>query len=102
MARTTKRRVPSKAEDRQALLDFLSAIDARRSALRRDECGDWAILGKQGHIYSVGVNGTAAYQLFVSTSDRALKWAWVKKKLSFCEVTQDGDDEAVSSLIVCR
>ena len=30
--------------------DFLEALDARPSYLKRDECGDWIIKGKFGHV----------------------------------------------------
>ena len=33
-----------------ALLEFARAIGSRSRALRRDECGDWRINGKRGHI----------------------------------------------------
>jgi hypothetical protein len=37
-------------KQRSALLEFASAIGSRSRALRRDECGDWRINGKRGHI----------------------------------------------------
>jgi hypothetical protein len=40
------------AMQREQLLRFAEAIDCRARALARDECGDWAIQGKQGHIYA--------------------------------------------------
>jgi hypothetical protein len=38
---------------REALLKFAEALGSRRSALMRDECGDWRIEGNRGHIYAV-------------------------------------------------
>jgi hypothetical protein len=35
-----------------ALLAFAEACGTRASALRRDECGDWAIWGSNGHVYA--------------------------------------------------
>ena len=41
------------ARQRPALLALRDALGCRDAALRRDECGDWAIFGKRGHIYAV-------------------------------------------------
>jgi hypothetical protein len=40
-------------KQRAALLAFAEACGTRASALRRDECSDWAIFGTRGHIYAV-------------------------------------------------
>jgi hypothetical protein len=76
-------------KQRPCLLEFQAAIDSRTSRLRRDECGDWRILGGLGHVYAV----PEGFQLYVTTGGRVLKSSWVKKKLAFCRLTQDGDDE---------
>ena len=49
--------------DRQHLETLLAALDASPRALRRDQCGDWAITGKSGHILADG----EGYLLCVST-----------------------------------
>ena len=36
------------AVQRPALLELVKALGCRDAALRRDECGDWAIFGKHG------------------------------------------------------
>jgi hypothetical protein len=41
------------AKQREALLGFREALGCRDNAVRRDECGDWAIFGKRGHIYAI-------------------------------------------------
>jgi hypothetical protein len=38
---------------REALLKLVEALGCRDVALRRDECGDWRIKGRFGHIYAV-------------------------------------------------
>jgi hypothetical protein len=43
------------AKQRPALLAFAETADTRPNCLRRDECGDWAIWGRDGHIYAVPV-----------------------------------------------
>jgi hypothetical protein len=73
-------------KQRPALLAFAEACGTRASALRRDECGDWAIFGTRGHIYAV----PEGFQLMASkASPRA--WSAAKHRLSFGKVTQDGD-----------
>jgi hypothetical protein len=59
-------------------------------ALRRDECGAWCIFGKRGSIHTWGDGNT--WVLFVAARSRR-HWAATKVRLSFCGVTQDGDEE---------
>jgi hypothetical protein len=73
---------------RTRLLEFRQAIGAREASIRRDDCGDWALSGTSGHVYAV----PEGFQLYVTTGERPLRWSWIKKKLAFCRVTQDGDD----------
>ena len=40
-------------KQRPELLRLAEALDSRSAALRRDDCGDWAIWGNNGHIYAV-------------------------------------------------
>jgi hypothetical protein len=63
-------------------------------ALRRDECGDWAIWGGNGHVYAV----PDGYQLMVGcdVGNRGFSkqgWTWAKKRLGFGQVTTDCDEE---------
>jgi hypothetical protein len=71
------------------LFAFLTALDASPRAMRRDACGDRAIVGSCGHVYADG----AGFLLYVSTAESARRWTNVKRRLGFCRVTQDGDDE---------
>jgi hypothetical protein len=68
---------------------LLAALDATRRALRRNTCGDWTIRGKRGHIYADG----SGFLIVVSPGDSIRRWTNTKRKLDFCRVTQDGDDE---------
>jgi hypothetical protein len=85
----------SERDDRANLLALLAALDASPLALQRDlsrgegRKGDWGIRGKLGHIYADG----ADYLLCVSTEELPRRWTHVKRRLGFCNVTQDGDDE---------
>jgi hypothetical protein len=81
------------AEQRPRLLEIRQAIGAREASLRRDACEDWAVSGTSGHVYAV----PEGFQLHVTTAERPLKWTWIKKKLAFCRLTQDGDDEGCLS-----
>jgi hypothetical protein len=76
-------------DDRDSLLSLVAALDASPRALRRDECGDWQITGKHGHVHVDG----ACYLLCVMTGESPRRWGFVKKRLRFCRLTQDGDDE---------
>ncbi len=77
------------ATRRSHLETLVRALDATSRALRRDSCGAWAIKGKRGYIYSDG----SGFLIVVTTSDCIRRWANTKRKLAFCRVTQDGDDE---------
>jgi hypothetical protein len=94
---------------REALLRFVEALGCRDAALHRDECGDWRVRGRYGHIYAVpgtldrpGVEGFQIYFRGASKFEEPPKgskaWSFAKKAMSFCEVINDGDDEGVMLL----
>jgi hypothetical protein len=76
--------------DREQQKSLLGALRASDRALQRDECNAWTIAGTRGTIHTWG-DGTT-WVLYVRCRS-ALHWGWTKKKLAFCTVTQDGDDE---------
>jgi hypothetical protein len=90
---------------REALLKLVEALGCWDRALRRDECGDWRINGKLGHIYAVpGTLDDAkreGFQIYCRCAEEfeeptsSQGWTWAKKVLSFCEVVNDGDDEGM-------
>lgn len=93
---------------RPALLKLVEALGCRDAALRRDECGDWRINGKFGHIYAVpgipwgGMEKTEGFQLYFRGAaefeepSTSKAWTWAKKSLEpFCRVTQDGEEEGM-------
>jgi hypothetical protein len=53
-------------KQRPALLAFAEACDSRAPALRRDECGDWAIWGANGHIYAVEAKASELRSTFLA------------------------------------
>jgi hypothetical protein len=81
-------------DDRANLLALFAALDASRRALCRDDCGAWQVSGKSGQIYPDG-NG---YLIVVITDESARRCTNVKQRLTFCRVTQDGDDEGALHL----
>jgi len=81
--------------DRAQQKALLMALNAWDRALRRDEAGAWAICGKHGSIHTWG-NGKC-WALYV-TCNSGQQWTWAKKKLAFCSVTQDAEEEGVLRL----
>jgi hypothetical protein len=85
--------------NRERLLIFLAALDASPVALRRDphrdegHKGDYSIQGKWGHIYIDG----EGFLLCVTAKDERdqspRRWTSTKRRLAFCRITQDGDEE---------
>lgn len=76
-------------EDRATLLALLHTLNASPLAVR-DECGAWRIQGRRGHIYAYPKGGS--YTLYLDSGSKR-KVSEDKKRLSWCEVTQNGDDE---------
>lgn len=91
-------------KQREALLHFRLALNCRDNALRRDECGDWRINGRQGHIYAVpegfqlvffarnGVNE------FDGDGPHIEDYFKAKRDLIFCRLAQDGTGEGIFML----
>jgi hypothetical protein len=84
--------------DRERLETLRVALGASSLALRYDqtrggERGDLGLRGKYGHIYTDG----AGFLLCASGIDEriftARRWSAIKKRLTFCWLTQDGDCE---------
>jgi hypothetical protein len=74
--------------------DLVKHLSCQDRAYRRDECGDWMIEGKQGHIHA---HPEGFYLYCAPGSPKA--WTYAKRALFFCEVTQDGDDEGFLKLV---
>ena len=82
---------PAEAEaDRAQQKQLLTALNGWDRALRRDECGAWTIIGKQRSIHTWG--DRKSWVLFVACQSK-VGWTRTKRRLSFCTVTQDGEDE---------
>jgi hypothetical protein len=86
-------------------LRLAEALGCRDNAVRRDERGDWRVVGKFGHIYAVPgtldrpkAEGFQIYFRGAPEFEERLDtkaWTWAKKGLAFCEVTNDGDEEGM-------
>jgi hypothetical protein len=93
-------RYPSSVQ-RPALLKLVEALGCRDVCLRRDECSDWRISGKQGHIYSV----PEGFQLIFFARNGVNEWDGAgphiedyiraKRNLVFCRLVQDGTGEGI-------
>jgi hypothetical protein len=81
--------------DRAQQKALIAALNASDRALRRDECGAWCVSGDRGSIHTWGDGKTWA--VYVACRS-ARHWTATKARLSFCAVTQDGDDEGVLRL----
>lgn len=85
-------------KQRAALLELVRVLGCRDNALRRDECGDWRIEGRAGHIYaapgSFARPHAPGFQIYVAGSTR---W-WTNAKSAFrpfTDIVGDGEDEGV-------
>src|SRR5262245_22994897 len=76
--------------DRAQQRALLAALNGWGRALRRDECGAWCIKGKCGSIHTWGDGAT--WVLYVACQSTR-HWTATKDRLSFCDMTQDAEDE---------
>jgi hypothetical protein len=92
--KNTYRSADDASQDKAQLAELCEALNASPSVLRRDETGLWILRGRPGCYVSTWGDG-AGWQLVVTPEQEisALQWTWFKKRLAFCEVTQDGDAE---------
>jgi len=92
--KNTYRSADDAVQDKAQLAELCEALNASPSVLRRDETALWILRGRPGCYVSTWGDG-AGWQLVVTPEQEisALQWTWFKKRLAFCEVTQDGDSE---------
>jgi len=83
------------AADRAQQLELLEALGAWDRALRREACGAWTVMGSAGTIHTYGDGRTWVIYLRCQSEKQ---WAWAKKKLAFCPVIVDGDEEGTFRL----
>jgi hypothetical protein len=76
--------------DRAQQLQLLAAVGAWSRALRPDLCNAWCIQGTRGRIYSWSDGKTWALWVHCRSPRH---WTATKRRLAFCELTQDCDEE---------
>ena len=81
-----------RTEDRQALENLRVALNVSHTALRQDDCGAWTLQGKAGRVHTMGPVAAESGYLLTAYSKTPSQWAVDKRHLSFCRVTQNGDD----------
>jgi len=86
----------TQTENKDTLRILATALSVSSRTMRRDGCGDWRIEGRSGYIYPWGDGET--WVLFVACRSTR-HWTATKRKLAFCEVTQEGDDEGCLRLL---
>jgi hypothetical protein len=81
------------AAQRQALLALMPSLGCSDMTLRRDECGDPRISGKQGCVYgTIAEPKKPGFMIYV-TCGTGTGWTYAKRALSFAKLANDGDDE---------
>ena len=79
--------------DKDAIEQLADALDISHRNIRKDECSQWTISGKRGHLQTWGDN--YSYLLYV-TAYSARKWGAVKRKANafgWQLKHEDGNDE---------
>jgi hypothetical protein len=92
-------------KQRPALLAFAEALDSRPAALRRDECNDWRISGREGcSIYAVPEGFQLQFDSRYGVNDwdgegpHVQDYAKAKRSLAFCNLRQDGTGGGIFTL----
>jgi len=75
--------------DKAQLENMHQALNAAKTAFRRDDCDLWVISGKHGYISTWGDGESFHIVCIAESSER--QWGADKKRLSFCRLTQNGD-----------
>ena len=89
MAKTYNNSAEAEA-DRAQQRQMLAALGAWERALHQDSCNAWCIRGTDGHIYTWGDGKTWVMSVRCRSPRH---WTATKKRLRFCKLTQDGEDE---------
>ena len=100
--RNTYRTADEANQDKVQLVELLAALNGSPSALRRDGSGAWTLRGRPGCYASTWGDGKS-WQLVVTPEQEisSRQWTWFKRRLAFCELTQDGDAEGCFRLHRC-
>ena len=88
--------------DKAHLVRLHAALNAAGNALRLDDCRVWTIrgrLGPDGIAHNLILTGGDGKTWLLCVARRSAQaWTWAKKRVAFCEVTQNGDEGGVLQL----
>jgi len=84
---------PNRKDDKCLLIYLSKYLNTSVERIKLDECGDWNIFGRKGHI---STDAKLWYLFTIANSKR--HWSAIKKKLNFMIVSQDGDEEGILKL----
>lgn len=79
-----------KPKDKIYLKAVLGCLKISQERIRKDECGDYIVQGRNGKIYTVG-----PYWYIYYDAQTPKKWTNVKKKLTWMHLQNDGDWEGI-------
>jgi hypothetical protein len=81
-------------QDKAHLAKLVDALCASPSCVCLDECRLWIIRGRSGCYASTFGDGKEWLLVVTPTVELSGQaWTWAKKRLKFCKLTQDGDNE---------
>ena len=87
------------AQDKVDLALLLEALNVSPSIMRRDGCETWILRGRPGCFACTWGDGKSWHLVVAPEQELSRQaWTWIKKRLAFCELTQDGDAEGVFRL----
>jgi hypothetical protein len=93
----------SRKNNKDQLAELVTALDASERQLCRDDCRDWQIAGRWGHIYAKAtvfhlILFTDECDLDLTSHRSARRWGSAKQRLAFAPVIQDGEEEGILEL----
>jgi len=92
--KNTYRTADEANQDKALLAELLAALNGWPSALRRDDARLWVLRGRPGlQRLNMGRRKKLALVVMPVEIISVRQWTAHKKRLSFCELTQDDDQE---------
>jgi hypothetical protein len=85
--------VDNRDADKAHLVELFNALDVSPKVLRRDVYGRWILRGRELGCYVSTWDDKSWYIVIASERFTVRQWSAHKRRLSFCELTQEGDVE---------
>jgi hypothetical protein len=82
---------------RPSLSGLIVVLDAALDALRRDEFGEWSVVGRHGELYAA----PGGFYVVLNAGD-APAWPIQRATLGFCETVHDRVEDGVGLLRLSR